>query len=66
MWWLLGALGDLHDEWPPTNAAIPELLGSLRWSRWDAHELPGGWRLQLLVEDAADGVAWAVNAGDTA
>ena len=66
MWWLLGALGDLHDEWPPTNEAIAELLGSLRWFRWDAHEPPGGWRLQLLVEDADDGVAWAVNAGDTA
>lgn len=65
-WWLLGALGDLHDDWPPTDEAIRELLSSLRWFRWDAHEPPGGWRLQLLVEDTAEGVSWAVNASDAA
>ena len=65
MWWLLGALGDLHDAWPPTNADIEALLDQLRWYRWDAHEPAGGWRLQLLVEDAGEGVAWAINAGDS-
>jgi len=65
-WWLLGALGDLHDDWPPSDAAIEELLGALRWFRWDAHEPAGGWRLQLLVEDVDDGVAWAINASDAA
>lgn len=66
MWWLLGALGDLHDEWPPTNEEIVELLDNLRWYRWDAHEPEGGWRLQLLVEDIAEGLAWAINATDQA
>jgi len=66
MWWLLGALGDLHDEWPPTDADIDELLGELRWYRWDAHEPEGGWRLQLLVENEVEGVAWAINANDAA
>jgi hypothetical protein len=66
MWWLLGALGDLHDEWPPTNDEIDELLANLRWYRWDAHEPEGGWRLQLLVEDVAEGLAWAINANDQA
>ena len=66
MWWLLGALGDLHDEWPPTNDEIDELLASLRWYRWDAHEPEGGWRLQLLVEDTTEGLAWAINATDQA
>jgi hypothetical protein len=65
-WWLLGALGDLHDEWPPTNADIAELLAELRWYRWDAHEPPGGWRLQLLVANEREGVAWAINAADAA
>ena len=51
MWWLLGALGDLHDEWPPANHEIESLLDDLRWYRWDAHEPPGGWRLQLAIED---------------
>ena len=65
-WWLLGALGDLHDDWPPTDADIVALLAELRWYRWDAHEPPGGWRLQLLVESATEGVAWAINAADAA
>jgi hypothetical protein len=63
-WWLLGALGDLHDSWPPTNADIEDLLAELRWYRWDAHEPPGGWRLQLVIEDEQEGLAWAVNAAD--
>lgn len=65
-WWLLGAIGDLHDDWPPTNDAIEELLDELRWFRWDAHEPEGGWRLQLAVENATEGVAWAFNASDAA
>ena len=64
MWWLLGALGDLHDDWPPTNDEIGELLTNLRWYRWDAHEPEGGWRVQLLIEDTAEGLAWAINASD--
>jgi hypothetical protein len=63
-WWLLGALGDLHDQWPPTDDAVTELLDELRWWRWDAHEPEGGWRLQLLVANGTEGVAWAINAGD--
>jgi hypothetical protein len=63
-WWLLGALGDLHDDWPPTNDEIDELLANLRWYRWDAHEPAGGWRLQLVVEDIEEGLAWAINAAD--
>lgn len=63
-WWLLGALGDLHDHWPPTDGDIASLLAELRWFRWDAHEPAGGWRLQLLVENAVERVAWAINATD--
>ena len=36
MWWLLGAIGDLHEHWPPTDAEMTELLSELRWYRWDA------------------------------
>lgn len=66
MWWLLGALGDLHDDWPPTDDEVEELLAELRWYRWDAHEPEGGWRLQLLVENVVEGHAWAINASDAA
>ncbi len=64
LWWVLGALGDMHDEWPPTNHEIESLLSDLTWYRWDAHEPPGGWRLQLAIEDTSEGLAWAINAVD--
>lgn len=63
-WWLLGAIGDLHDSWPPSNDDVDELLADLRWFRWDAHEPAGGWRLQLIIEDEHEGLAWAINAAD--
>lgn len=63
-WWVLGALGDLHDDWPPSDDDVVELLDELRWFVWDAHEPPGGWRLQLIVENPTEGVAWAINAAD--
>jgi len=66
MWWLLGALGDLLDEWPPTNHDVEALLADLRWYRWDAHEPAGGWRLQLGIEDESEELAWAINAVDDA
>ncbi len=63
-WWLLGAIGDLLDHWPPASHEVEELLESLRWYRWDAHEPPGGWRLQMAIEDEQEGLAWAINAAD--
>jgi hypothetical protein len=66
VWWLLGAIGDLHDEWPPRPADIPDLLDELRFLRWDAHEPEGGWRVQILIENPTEGVAWAINAADRA
>lgn len=65
-WWLLGALGDLHDDWPPPPDEVADLLTELRFLRWDAHEPAGGWRLQLLIENPTEGVAWAINAADHA
>ncbi len=66
MWWLVGALGDLHDHWPPTSADVTAVLAELEWYRWDAHEPAGGWRLQLAIADPAEGIAWAINASDQA
>lgn len=64
-WWLLGALGDLLEEWSPDPDTLGEVAASLRWYRWDAHEPDLGWTLQLAVEDPAESVAWAINARDT-
>lgn len=63
-WWLLSALGDLHDTWPPQPGEIEALLDELTWYRWDAYEPEGGWRLQLAVEHRDEGLAWAINAAD--
>lgn len=63
-WWVLGAIGHLDDSWPPSDGDVEELLGELRWYRWNAHEPDSGWRLQLLVENPVEGVAWAINATD--
>jgi hypothetical protein len=65
-WWVLGAIGQLHDDWPPSPTQIDELLRDVRWWWWDAAEPATGWQLRLAVEDLADGVAWAINAGDAA
>lgn len=65
-WWLLGAIGDLHDEWPPAEDDVADLLAELRWYRWDAHEPARGWRLQLVIANESEGVAWAINASDIA
>jgi hypothetical protein len=63
-WWLLGALGDLLDEWPVDPDELGELAHDLTWYRWNAFEPAMGWTLQLAVEDADEGVAWAINALD--
>jgi hypothetical protein len=64
-WWVLGAIGDLHDHWPPSDQAMTEVLDDLRWHWWaDAHE-PQGWTLRLVVTDTRESVSWAIDAGDT-
>lgn len=64
-WWLLGALGDVLDDWPPDPDELGELAEELRWYRWNAYEPEVGWTLQLAIEDANEGVAWAITAQDT-
>ena len=65
-WWLLAALGDLLDEWPVPPADLGALLDDLRWWWWDAGEPTLGWEVQLVVEDRAEGYAWAISAHDAA
>ncbi|MEM9747470.1 MAG: DUF6183 family protein [Actinomycetota bacterium] len=64
VWWVLAALGDLADEFPPADDEIRDLLDDLRWFRWDAGEPNTGWTLQLAIEDTRDSVAWAIVARD--
>jgi len=64
--WLVAALADLLDEWPPGLDALGDAAGRLRWWWWDAHEPMTGWQLQLAAEDPAEGLAWAISARDAA
>jgi hypothetical protein len=65
-WWALAGVAGLADEWPVTPDEMGEAAGELRWFWWDAGEPPGGWQLRLAIADPADGLAWAINASDTA
>lgn len=64
--WTLATLLDVVDEWPVPLDELGELAGDLRWYWWDAGEPATGWRLQLAVEDRAEGIAWAISARDDA
>jgi hypothetical protein len=65
-WWFVAALGDLLDEWPIDPDRLGELVGELRWFRWNAFEPDVGWSLQIAIEDPSENVAWAIVASDTA
>ena len=62
--WLVAALADQLDDWPVPLAELGEAASELRWWWWDAHEPATGWQLQLVVDDPAEGVAWAISARD--
>ncbi|MGK0273929.1 MAG: hypothetical protein ACI9N0_000301 [Ilumatobacter sp.] len=63
-WWVIGALGDMLDDWPVNPDEIGQVLNDLEWFRWDAFEPAIGWILQLAIEDPDEGVAWAISARD--
>ncbi len=49
-----------------TGAHGMHLTARLRWWQWDRATSTPGWRLALAVEDPDEGLAWAVEATDTA
>jgi hypothetical protein len=64
VWWLLAAITDLADDWPPSPDALGDAVGSLRWWAWDAHEPDGGWRVRLVASSVEDGLSWVFSADD--
>jgi hypothetical protein len=65
-WWALAGVAGLADEWPVAPDELGDAAGELRWFWWDAGEPPSGWQLRLAIADPADGLAWAINATDSA
>lgn len=64
--WTVATVLDLVDDWPVPGRSLGEQAAELEWCWWDAGEPVTGWRLQLAVEDHADGLAWAISARDSA
>lgn len=62
--WLVAAVVDALDEWPIPLDDLGALAAELRWWWWDAHEPVTGWQVQLVLEDPAEGLAWAISARD--
>ncbi len=65
-WWAVAALSGVDDAWPVAADEMGAIVAELRWFAWDAWEPDTGWRFHLAVEDAAEGLAWAVAATDAA
>ncbi len=66
VWWLLGALCDLGESWPPDPELLGAAAGALEWSWWDGFEPSSGWRLSLSACDRESGLSWAMSAADEA
>jgi len=65
-WWAVVALAGRLDEWPLSADAVGESAAALRWYRWDTGAPDTGWSLRVAVEDPDEGLAWALDATDTA
>ena len=63
-WWALACALGLELEWPVDPDELGHEGQGLRWFAWDPGDRVGGWNFHLAVEDAGDGLAWAVSAVD--
>ncbi|MGH9033704.1 MAG: DUF6183 family protein, partial [Acidimicrobiia bacterium] len=63
-WWVVGALGELLDDWPVEPATVGELAGRLHWFWWDDGAPASGWAVTVAVEDPVTGRAWALAGHD--
>jgi hypothetical protein len=61
LWWCLSVLAGIEDRWPCDPG--PE-AARLDYAVWSPVEAPGGWSCRIAVVDAADGLAWALDAHD--
>jgi len=62
-WWAVAALGGATDDWPLHPDEVGDIATSLAWWVFTDPTAPPGWHLRLAVEDAVDGLSWAIDAG---
>lgn len=60
-WWVVSTVCDL--EWPPDSDELAARLDDLTWWAWTDGS-SDGWSLRLAIEDAEDGLSWALSASD--
>ena len=60
-WWLLAALTDSLDSWPP---AAMDRLDQLNWFWWDNGHDRQGWSVGIAVHDTSADASWAFEARD--
>lgn len=61
-WWLLAAITDGLDEWPPNSDDLGSRLDGLSWSTWDSGHARRGWSIGIAVYDSTTRRAWAFDA----
>jgi hypothetical protein len=63
-WWAVATLCDL--DWPPDPDEMGKAVERLRFYWFDDGSSGTGWELRLVIEDPAEGLAWAISAVDAA
>lgn len=61
-WWLLAAITDGLDEWPPSADDLGSRLDEMDWTAWDVGHARRGWSIGIAVHDSATKRAWAFDA----
>jgi hypothetical protein len=61
-WWAVATLCDL--DWPPDPDEMGRATERLRFYWFDDGSPGTGWELRLVIEDPAEGLAWAISAID--
>jgi hypothetical protein len=65
-WAAAAALAGFDTDELVDEDALGIAIAQLQWQVWSAPDVVTGWVLRLAVADAADGLAWAIDAYDAA
>lgn len=62
-WWFLSVFTGLDEDWPCDPDELGGVISGLEWWQWSAPE-NGGWNVNLVIVDNAEGLACALHAHD--